>query len=196
MIFSPMWIGDQTQILIYSVPRCMNHRVKNCIKNIFFYFQKYKMTYRQLGNCSNVIRIPPPIPDLADISMEIRVQEKLCTNLSNPSTWGPSLWFLNHLGSIHAPEFIPSEKREKYWNFIDGLPEMLPCKKCSVHAREFVNKNAPLKNHICSTRDNLVRFFVHFHNSVNERTGKPKITTEEVYRMFSGPATIKHFSFE
>lgn len=157
------------------------------------------MTYRQLSNCASKLRIPPPVlleEEDSSFGLQIKVKETVCHNLSNPSTWGPSLWFLNHLGSVYAPEVIPVEKRAKYWSFIDGLPEMLPCKKCSSHAREFVNSHAQWKEQICSSREMLVRFFVNFHNSVNERTGKPRITEDEVYRMFTGPAKIKQFSFE
>lgn len=153
------------------------------------------MTYRQLGNCSYNYDIPPPI-QIKPASVEIQLEEKLIEHMSNPETWGPAMWFINHLGSFSAPEIIPLEKREKYWNYIDGLPEILPCKNCSQHAREYVDSNARYRDQICASRDNLVRFFVDFHNSVNQRTGKPLITYEEVYQMFSGPAVIKHFRYK
>lgn len=152
------------------------------------------MTYRQIGNCSYNYDIPPPI-SINYLPLNVQIEEKVCNNLSNPETWGPSMWFLNHLGSITAPENISKEKRIKYWNYIDGLPEILPCKKCSSHARKFVDSQYDNRDMICSSRDNLVKFFVDFHNSVNERTGKPKITVEEVYKMFSGPAKIKYLKY-
>ncbi len=151
--------------------------------------------YRQIGNCKYNFDIPPPI-QIQVPPMEIRLEEKTISNVSSPDTWGPAMWFMNHLGSISAPEVIPLDKREKYWHYIDGLPEILPCKKCSVHARAYVDQYSNQKDIICSSRDNLVRFFVDFHNSVNERTGKPKITYDEVYKMFSGPVSIKKFRYQ
>lgn len=153
------------------------------------------MTYRQLGNCTYNFEIPPPI-QIRPASIQVNVEEKEVEQLSNPETWGPAMWFVNHLGSVSAPEVVPPEKREKYWNYIDGLPEMLPCQKCAGHAREFVDQHAPHKEHICASRENLVKFFVDFHNSVNDRSGKPQLTYDEVYQMFSGPAVIKHFSYK
>lgn len=151
--------------------------------------------YRQIGNCKYNFEIPPPV-NIQSPPINIYIEEKRVGNISSPDTWGPAMWFMNHLGSVSAPEIIPKEKRVKYWNYIDGLPEILPCKKCSVHARAYVDQYADQKEAICSSRDNLVRFFVDFHNSVNERTGKPKITYDEVYKMFSGPVKIQKFRYQ
>jgi len=153
------------------------------------------MSYRQLGNCNSVDHIPPPIeyPDFNILN--ISIEEKDCTNIRSPNVWGQAFWFINHLGSVCAPKIIPYEKREKYWNFIDGLPEMLACGKCQKHARNFVEKHRPYKDIICSTRDNLVRFFVDFHNDVNKRNGKPMLDIESVYSLFSRPAKIQYFRY-
>lgn len=150
--------------------------------------------YRQIGNCKSNIDTPPPIY-IQTPPMDIFLEEKRIDNLISPETWGPAMWFMNHLGSVSAPEVIPYEKRQKYWNYIDGLPEILPCKKCSVHARAYVDGHSMYKDVICSTRDNLVKFFVDFHNSVNQRTGKPTIKYEDVYKMFSGPVRIQKFKY-
>ena len=152
------------------------------------------MTYRQLGNCKYNVDIPPPIN--VNKNMEICLKTQKINSISSPKTWGPAFWFINHLGSVSAPKIIPLEKREKYWGFIDGIPEMLACGKCKQHAREYVDSHRIYKDIICSSRDNLVKFFVDFHNSVNIRNNKPTITHDEIYRMFSGPVEIKHFSYE
>lgn len=153
------------------------------------------MTYRLLGNCKYDIEIPPPIPNIQR-NLGINLKKEKVDSISNPEVWGPAFWFINHLGSLSAPEIIPTEKRDKYWGFIDGIPEMVPCTDCKQHAREFVDTHRPYKNMICSSRDNLVKFFVDFHNKVNERNDKPMITYEEIYRMFgNGPVDINHFSY-
>lgn len=151
--------------------------------------------YRHIGNCKYTLEIPPPV-NIQTPPIEIQIEEIQVNNVSNPETWGPAMWFMNHLGSISAPDVIPPEKKDKYWNYIDGLPEILPCKKCSFHARAFVDSYAPYKDIICSSRDNLVQFFVDFHNSVNERNGKKMLTSNDVYKMFSGPVKIQKFKYK
>jgi hypothetical protein len=138
--------------------------------------------------------IPPPIEvNLAPI--EIHVAEKTYQNLHSPEVWGESFWFVVHLGSMSAPDVIPPEKRDKYWGFIDGIPEMLACQKCAVHAREWVEKHRKDKDKIVSSRENLIRFYVDMHNAVNERNGQPVMSVEEVKRKFSGPVRIRHFTY-
>jgi hypothetical protein len=151
------------------------------------------MTYRLLGNCKYDIEIPPPIP--VSRSIEISIRKERVDSITHPEVWGPAFWFINHLGSVTAPEIIPPEKRDKYWGFIDGIPEMIPCLNCKEHAREFVDANRPFKGVICSSRNNLVKFFIDFHNKVNEKNNKPLITYEEIYRMFNSPVDINHFSY-
>jgi hypothetical protein len=149
--------------------------------------------YRQLGNCKYDLEIPPPIN--VSTPIEIHYEDKKIQNVSSPESWGPAFWFILHLGSVKAPENIPMEKREKYWGFIDGIPEMLACGNCAQHARAYVEAHRPYKDQICATRVNLVEFFTNFHNSVNERNGKPKISCEEIYHKFSGPIQTKFFNY-
>jgi hypothetical protein len=150
--------------------------------------------YRAIGNCTYDLDIPPPVQ--VDTPMEIIISnDNKVYNVNSPEVWGNALWFTLHLGSISAPEQIPPEKREKYWGFIDGIPEMLACKKCAVHAREWVEAHRPQKDQICSSRQNLVKFYVDMHNSVNQRNGQPIMSVEEVYRKFSGPVKIKIFNY-
>lgn len=153
--------------------------------------------YKQIFNCvsDNNVDIPPPVK--VNTPIEIKYEnKKVVENITAPEVWGESFWFVLHLGSVHAPDIIPIEKREKYWNFIDGLPEMVACQKCSVHAREWVENNRPHKDMICSSRENLITFFVNMHNNVNVRNGKPLMTVEEVKRKFSGSVTISSFSYD
>jgi hypothetical protein len=138
--------------------------------------------------------IPPPI-EVNMAPIEIHVAEKTYQNLHSPEVWGESFWFVVHLGSMSAPEVIPTEKREKYWGFIDGIPEMLACQKCAHHAREWVEKHRKDKDAIVSSRESLIRFYVDMHNSVNQRNGQPVMSVDEVKRKFSGPVRIRHFTY-
>jgi len=150
--------------------------------------------YRALHNCTYPMDIPPPI-EVNMAPIEIHVAEKTYQNLHSPEVWGESFWFVVHLGSMSAPEVIPTEKREKYWGFIDGIPEMLACQKCAHHAREWVEKHRKDKDAIVSSRESLIRFYVDMHNSVNQRNGQPVMSVDEVKRKFSGPVRIRHFTY-
>jgi hypothetical protein len=150
--------------------------------------------YRALGHCTTPFEVPPPV-DVQNAPIEIHLTERAYANLAAPEVWGESFWFVVHLGSVSAPEVIPPEKREKYWNFIDGIPEMLACKKCAVHAREWVEQNRPKKEMITASRKALIQFYVDMHNAVNERNGQPTLSVEEVVRKFTGPVRIRHFQY-
>lgn len=150
------------------------------------------MSYAELGNCRRDKSIPPPIQYP---SIDIRIEEKSCSNVTNPEVWGQAFWFINHLGANHAPEVIEGDKKRKYWGFIEGIPEMLACSNCSDHAREYIHKAAARKDQICSSRTSLVQFFTDFHNSVNQRTSKPQLSTSEIERMFSGDAKVQYFRY-
>lgn len=151
--------------------------------------------YRQIQNCMGNLEIPQPVKVDAPLEVILEESSKL-KNVKSPEVWGESFWFVVHLGSISAPEFIPVDKRYKYWGFIDGIPEMLACGKCSKHAREWVEQHRQYQDQICSSRDNLVKFYVDMHNNVNIRNGKPVITVDEVYRKFSGMVKIKTFKYQ
>lgn len=150
--------------------------------------------YRALQNCTYNLEIPPPIT-IDSAPIEIHIAEKTYQNLNAPEVWGESFWFVVHLGSMSAPEQIPPEKCEKYWGFIDGIPEMLACKKCADHARQWVEQHRAQKDEICSSRENLIRFYVDMHNAVNQRNGQPIMSVDEVKRKFSGPVKIRHFMY-
>jgi Erv1 / Alr family len=152
------------------------------------------VAYKVLGNCTSNLPIAPPVPE--DVGgLNLVIEEKHVPNTASPTVWGQSMWLINHLGSLYAPEVIPNCKKDKYWGFIDGLPEMLPCKDCSQHARHFVEHSRPYKDSICSSRENLFKFFVDFHNYVNQRQGKPLLGYDEAYNMFRNGATVKTVRF-
>lgn len=123
-------------------------------------------------------------------------EEREVSNIFSPAVWGESLWFLLHLGSLAAENRISRADAKKYWNYIEGIPLMLPCKECAKHAQIFINHCRPYSAEICSSRANLVQFYVDFHNYVNLLQNKPLITVQDVERLAHGGtrlATIKYF---
>lgn len=148
--------------------------------------------YRSYGNCNTII-IPPPIKCA---QVNVTCEEKEYPSVFSPSVWGESLWFLFHVGSLAANEQISASDAKKYWNFIEGIPIMLPCNMCSEHAQKFIDNNRSAQETICKSREDLIEFFVKFHNYVNIRQGKPLITKDDIKQLGRGNvrmSVIKYF---
>jgi hypothetical protein len=104
---------------------------------------------------------------------------------NNPISWGPPFWYTLHNGAYHYPEHAGPLHAERMKNFIIGIPIMVPCVTCKEHATAFIEKNRNKLNDICSSRDSLFKFFVDFHNKVNERYKKPILSYEEAYSIYN-----------
>jgi hypothetical protein len=102
-----------------------------------------------------------------------------------PSVWGPLLWFSLHVGTTRYPISATPLESEKMQGFILGLPYILPCSECSEHARDYINQRFPEINRITSGRVSLFKFFVDFHNYVNQRFGKKLYSYAEAGRMYN-----------
>ena len=117
-------------------------------------------------------------------------------NISSPQVFGPPLWFSLHNASAHYPINPSPITSERMKNIILGIPVLLPCKNCSEHATAYIEKNFDKLNDICSTRDNLFKFFIDFHNYVNIRYNKPVISYENAYKMYLGNVKINKMSYK
>ena len=102
---------------------------------------------------------------------------------SAPEVNGPPFWFTLHNGAAHLPEDLSPISAQRIRNFIDAIPEMQPCAKCSEHARSYIEKN---KTKIQSLKkgDDVFKFFVDFHNYVNEMLGKRKLTYSQARELY------------
>lgn len=103
---------------------------------------------------------------------------------SDPKIWGPQLWFILHNGASKYPISASPIYKEKMKDFIKGLPFILPCEKCKIHAIDYIEDYKDKLDDICSGREKLFKFFVDFHNSVNKRYNKPEIDYEYVNKMY------------
>lgn len=98
----------------------------------------------------------------------------------NPNTWGRQAWHFIHMVALSYPpeEVLTDEIKEKYYKFFESLGYALPCPYCSQHFREKFQKNPPPLNN----REELFRWTVDIHNSVNRDNGKREISYEEAKR--------------
>ena len=103
---------------------------------------------------------------------------------SDPKIWGPQLWFILHNGASKYPIAATPIYIQKMKDFIIGLPVILPCEKCKIHAIDYIEEYKDKLDDICSGREKLFKFFVDFHNSVNKRYNKPEMVYESVLKLY------------
>ena len=85
--------------------------------------------------------------------------------------WGNATWYLFHtLAQKIKPEYAKTELPILF-NHIDAICNNLPCPDCQQHARDAMQKAN--KKLITSSKENFINYLWTFHNSVNQRTGKP-----------------------
>ena len=110
------------------------------------------------------------------------------TNLNNmyePTVWGPKFWSILHLGTMLYPENPSQTYKERMKWFIWGIPVIIPCDICRDHATAYITKRENEINTVVSSKQELFKFFVDFHNAVNKRYGKPVLSYEEAYALYN-----------
>ena len=135
------------------------------------------------------------IQELNENLPHIKWETKHHTSTSDPKVWGPSFWFTLHNGASKYPISASPIAQERMKGFILGIPEMLPCAACKVHATNYIEKNMDNLDEIVSGRESLFKFFNHFHNMVNKRYNKPIVSVEEGHKKYSGGIHVSTMSF-
>lgn len=113
------------------------------------------------------------------------VEKDMIKSKKDPKYWGSRYWFVLHNASINYPIKASLTEKERMKGFILGIPVTLPCEKCKPHAQAYIMKNTEFLDIICDGRNNLFKFFVDFHNTVNYRLGKPILTYDQAYKLYN-----------
>jgi hypothetical protein len=116
-------------------------------------------------------------------------------NTTDPDVWGPAFWFSLHNGAVSYPINASTMCAEKMKGFIMGMPYILPCEKCSNDAKTHIESNYYSLDVICSGRTNLFKFFVDMHNVVNKRYGKPIMSIDDAYNLYTGKAVVNKLHY-
>ncbi len=120
---------------------------------------------------------------------------KKYTSTKDPSVWGQPCWFTLHNFAVHYPEKASPICAQRCREFIRALPYMIPCEGCSEHAMKFVNDHEAELPVISAGKIALFKFFVDFHNYVNERYGKKTMTDIEAYNLYNNGVTITTLNY-
>lgn len=85
---------------------------------------------------------------------------------NHPKDFGPHYWFVIHTCACNTNTM---EKKYFYVDMMKNLVHLLPCKKCSDHAVQFVyEKNKP--DNYCQKPFDLFKWSYDFHNHANDNT--------------------------
>ena len=145
------------------------------------------MTSRNRSNIYKTVTQVGMVPVIESAHEKIIILEKktgVQENFESPEIFGPKMWFTLHNGAAHYPIEASDIYAEQMKNFIIALPIMIPCENCKIHAINFIESRKDKLFIICNKRETLFDFFVDFHNYVNERQGKPKLSYSDARKIY------------
>ena len=96
-----------------------------------------------------------------------------------PPVWGNYQWAMLHLMAETYPESPNKERQENMILYLRGMSANLPCPGCSIHAEMYMKSNPPT----VTNREDLIRYFINFHNSVNKRLGTKVYAYDEARQL-------------
>lgn len=88
---------------------------------------------------------------------------------------------------LGAPEKLDAEQQLWYKQFFHSLGNVIPCKRCSEHYRENLEKS-PLSASSLNSAESLFQWSVKLHNNVNQMLGKPVVEPMEARSFWLGIA--------
>ena len=96
------------------------------------------------------------------------------------SVWGPLFWDWFHNLSICYPNTPTYNEAYETYKKIENFILSLPCPTCKTHAINYIQQNS-----INLVNDHGFQLWVwKFHNSVNQRTGKPIFTKQDFFNKY------------
>jgi hypothetical protein len=105
-------------------------------------------------------------------------------NTKSPSAWGSAFWYTFHASSLSYPISPNKIYKNRMRNFILSIPFILPCESCRVHSISYIESRKDELDTIVSSKENLFKFFVDFHNVVSSRLGKKTFTYDEAKNLY------------
>lgn len=110
--------------------------------------------------------------------------------ITNPSTFGPGIWYTIHIMSRDA---TTEEKKKKFKEYIETTIQNLPCSVCQQHASVYYQSH-PLSD-FWNVKENgndvgLFKWTWNFHNTVNNRLKKPYMSWEVAKMLYSNDSGV------
>jgi hypothetical protein len=116
--------------------------------------------------------------------------EAIKAKISNPSNFGPGIWYTIHR---MARDATTQDKKLKFKDFLENTIHTLPCSICVQHATEYY-KSRPLdmfwNMKEKGSEIGLFRWSWQFHNAVNTRLKKQTMSWEVAKILFSDDGAV------
>lgn len=114
-----------------------------------------------------------------------RSLDHLCKSLKGMSKdkWGRKCWDFLHNRSISWHRRASPLQVAQEHAYLQSLFSRLPCKDCSRHALDHYHRVPP----DLTSNYHYHNWMFSFHNSVNERLGKPHFSYSEYISLYSNP---------
>lgn len=94
-----------------------------------------------------------------------------------PSVWGPFFWHTIHISALGYPSNPSYGHKKAAKEFYESLMFLIPCPVCREHYAEYM-KTMPVSPFL-DRREDLFKWTVELHNTVNQKLGKPRVTELE-----------------
>lgn len=95
-----------------------------------------------------------------------------------PNIWGKHAWKFIHFITLEYPINPTEDDKMNYYQYFNCLSNVLPCYKCRYNMAKHLKKY-PLTEEALSSRKNLVKWGIDFHNVVNYYNGKTMLSYSE-----------------
>ena len=93
------------------------------------------------------------------------------------SLWGNAVWSLFHTFAEKVDERAYAVYYISCLDMFKKICKYLPCPVCTMHANAYLNS---IRSDDVNTKSKLRKMFLHFHNIVNYRLGKPQFKEENL----------------
>lgn len=90
--------------------------------------------------------------------------------------WGPHAWYFIEVCALHLDP-SDTQSKQKFVEFLETLPFILPCDTCKKEVSMYINKN-PIPN------DNIVDWVIGLHNHVRKRYNKSQLSKSDVINYY------------
>lgn len=110
------------------------------------------------------------------------------------NSWGSRKWYEIHTKTFNYPVNPSDIEKQEMITYILNLYKTIGCGSCKRDTREYITKYELQMTEICSSKENVFKFFVDFHNVINEKLHKPKLTYFQAYIIYQMDKILKNQS--
>lgn len=110
----------------------------------------------------------------------------------DPTIWGPKAWFFLESITMAYPTNPTDEDKKNTKLFFYTLQFVIPCEKCRNNYNKHL-KIYPLSKEVLENRDNLFKWIVNMHNSVDPLK---KRTYNETYKYYLNKYSGSEYSID